>query len=154
MRDRINLTDSVINIALKMAEGNLGAATVLGLLLRAGMDGFRVVLDLDDMNIRGSQIWVAYKDYCKQDLTALKKASFDRDIEMVAKINDELCGIDFAEKAVCSGASYGREEASEVDEKREMPMNNPVKGLDLKLYPVPGPACEVDSKKHRSNEDD
>ena len=32
------------------------------------MDGIFDILSLDDMNMRGSQIWVAYKDHCGQDI--------------------------------------------------------------------------------------
>jgi hypothetical protein len=49
-----------------MAEGNPGALNVLIELEKS--DNLVWAMHLDDMNIRGTQIWLGYKDYCKQDL--------------------------------------------------------------------------------------
>ncbi len=65
------------------------------------------------MNIRGSQIWVGYKDHCKQDIEAFKTAISQRDQAMVDTINSECFQPDldyegYKEKAVTSGASFTR----------------------------------------------
>lgn len=113
MRTKLNTTGSWIEIVVQMAEGNPGAATVLGMLLRENMEGFRAILDLDDMNIRGSQIWIAYKYYCKEDLPVLMKAVFDQEPKLVEEVNEQ-CSIDPPERAVCSGASYSYQEVSDA----------------------------------------
>ncbi len=72
-----------------MSEGNPGAITVLGnIMSNDPISGFNTLLHLDDMNIRGSQIWVAFKDYCKKDLSMLVEAVFKRDPKMVSKVNE------------------------------------------------------------------
>lgn len=93
-RGKINLDGSNIDLIAQMSEGNPGAMTVLvGLMKVPNLKppGPLFLLHLDDMNIRGSQIWVGYKDYCKEDMPAFAKAVQDRDPNMVAMIN-EFCG--------------------------------------------------------------
>ena len=75
----IQLGDDPISSLLSLAQGNPGAATVLGKLLQDGPQGYMDILHLDDMGMKGPQIWVAWKDYCKQDLEAFRKAIRARD---------------------------------------------------------------------------
>lgn len=87
-RVKIELTDSLEGLIIKMSEGNPGAITVLAELTKAkGMDVLWLILGLDDMNIRGSQIWVGFKDHCGGDAAKFEQAIKDRDPEMVATIN-------------------------------------------------------------------
>lgn len=73
---RIELTDTALSAAVKMAEGNPGAATVIGKLLQEGpaidpdsaLAGLGSVLGLDTHEIYGSDIWVFYKDICGQNI--------------------------------------------------------------------------------------
>ena len=127
MRPKIELTDSTQDVFVKMSEGNPGALTVLMDMFNGDPNNVLLVLSLDDMNIRGPQIWVGYKDYCgamregdekppsKEEILArFMKAIEDRDPEMVKAINDE-CIYDnqfgsFKEVAVTSGASFKRPE--------------------------------------------
>lgn len=67
--------------------------------------GLMFILDLDDMGMRGSQIWVAWKDHCKCDLEAFKKALQDRDPAMVATVNASRGHADGTPRAVTGGAS-------------------------------------------------
>lgn len=92
---------------LTMGEGNPGALAVLMQLLENPdfKESVHIILSMDDMNIRGSQIWVAFKDHCKQDLELLKKLVLARDKELIATVNKECPG---AEKAVMGGASFKR----------------------------------------------
>ena len=59
------------------------------------------------MNIRGSQIWVAYKDLYKENTDRFVKAIRNRDKNMVDFINQEIATIG-GEKAVTGGASFDR----------------------------------------------
>ena len=76
---RVALDDSPLTGMVKMAEGNIGAATVLSELFREGatidpqsdLGGFGPVLQLDDMEIYGSHIWILYKYICKEDLRSM-----------------------------------------------------------------------------------
>lgn len=96
--------DSDREIFLIMAEGNPGAISVLGQLAQDPM-GLLYILDLDDMGMRGSQIWVAWRDHCKCDLDAFKKALHDRDPAMVATVNASRGHADKTPLAVIRGAS-------------------------------------------------
>jgi hypothetical protein len=105
-REKIELTDNLVNFAAKMSEGNPGAIAVLSKLLTDPAN-FTFLLHMDDMNIRGCQIWVAYKDWAGGDIEKLKKGLSERDVELVKCVN-ENSGIE--EIAVVSGASRDRDE--------------------------------------------
>lgn len=76
---RIELTDTTLDVLLKMADGNPGAIRVLGELMKEGPvidpdswgGGLASVLDLDTLEIYGPQIWVLYKDVCGSDIRRL-----------------------------------------------------------------------------------
>ncbi|MDJ0952458.1 MAG: hypothetical protein QNJ81_02140 [Acidimicrobiia bacterium] len=89
-REKIDLKDNLKDVIVKMAEGNPGGLTVMMKIMEVDpMDGLFRLLDLDDMNIRGSQIWVGYKDHCGQDIATFIEKIKDRDPEMVDTINRE-----------------------------------------------------------------
>lgn len=104
-RKKLNVNESVANVAAQMCEGNPGAIAALSSILTKREDGLLVVLSLDDMNIRGCQIWVAYKDWAGGDVDKLAKGAFDRDQSMIDMVN-ERSGIE--EVATHSGASDTR----------------------------------------------
>lgn len=77
---RINGNSKVFDAIVLMAEGNPGALTVCSRLVAEDMVmGTISLLILDEMGIYGSQIWVAYKDVCKENLTTLIERVMDRD---------------------------------------------------------------------------
>ena len=102
-REKIDLRDTTMDVFVKMSEGNPGAMIVISRLCTAPED-FLLVLDLDDMNMRGSQIWVAYKDHCFKDIDNFKTLVRARDQAMVDTVNrnNRVDG----EKAVRHGGSY------------------------------------------------
>lgn len=106
-RVKIELNDSVIDVVIKMSEGVPGACVAIGKLLESGNNGCMYLLELDDMNIRGSQIWQAYKNYCNEDIEKFTEAIRNRDKEMIDFVNRELASVG-EEKAVESGASFDR----------------------------------------------
>lgn len=63
------------------------------------------ILDLDDMNIRGTQIWVGYSDYCGKDIAKFKELVRARDHKMIAHINREGVRGNHTAKAVAHGGS-------------------------------------------------
>jgi len=106
-RERINLTDTTQDVIFKMSEGNPGALNVCVQLL-ADATGFFTLLNLDDMGIRGSAIWVAYKDHCKEDLSKFIECCKERSNSMIDTVNTAIqrgdCGEDVP-LAIVSGAS-------------------------------------------------
>lgn len=104
MREPISLSDSTMDMVVKMAEGSPGAISVIMQLMnRDDPAALMDVLSLDDMNIRGSQIWLGYKDHCGEDIEKFAKAIKDRDEAMIATINANTSG---KERAVKGGASF------------------------------------------------
>jgi hypothetical protein len=105
-RKEVQLNMSFMELVQLLAEGNPGAVTVmLELLSRDKNFGFMTLLSLDDMNIRGTQIWIAFKDYCNQDYAKLENAIKTRDPLMIEKINAEGKLGNHPHRAIHSGAS-------------------------------------------------
>jgi len=73
---KLNLEDNAITAAVKLAEGNPGAAAVMGQLIQKhdqidpDMPGgaFIKMCYLDDWQIYGPHIWILYKDVCEQSI--------------------------------------------------------------------------------------
>lgn len=92
------------------------------------VEGLGIILNLDDMNIRGSQIWLGYKDHCGQDLEVFKKAIDDRDPKMIELINHHGMLGNHPHRAVHGGASFElppqftEEEKSEAKAKKVIPV--------------------------------
>ena len=102
-RETLTLGMSWTDVVVTLSEGNPGAATVLAQIIKDDpVAGIHLCLHLDDMNMRGPQIWVGFKDHCGQDIEKFKTAIVDRDYAMVVTINRECGG---EEKAVISGGS-------------------------------------------------
>lgn len=82
---------SLEDVILEMCEGNPGGLNVMMSMMHqlGTMDAVRNILLLDDMDIRGSQIWVAYKDHCGGDMDKFTKLIMSRDLEMIATVNRE-----------------------------------------------------------------
>ena len=59
--------------ALNIAQGNPGAIRVLAEMAQVGAND--AILDLERAGVRGSQVWLIYKDACGQDLVATVEAS-------------------------------------------------------------------------------
>ena len=106
-REKIDINDTMIETYMKMAEGNPGAMTAMGALTREDPMAFMLILGLDDMNIRGSQIWQVYKYYCNEDVEKFKEVIHNRDADMVQYINEQNAA-EGQEKAVSGGASFDR----------------------------------------------
>ncbi len=75
METRLDLTDTGMSAAIKLAEGNPGAISVIVGILKdgewidpVGMGGLGTMLMLDTFHIYGSRIWMLYKDVCGQDI--------------------------------------------------------------------------------------
>lgn len=84
-REKLDLGSSSQEMFITMSEGNPGALRVIMELAKGRM---HTVLFLESMNMRGWQIWEAYK-YCGQDLDRLTMAVALRDHGMVGHVNRE-----------------------------------------------------------------
>jgi hypothetical protein len=75
-KERISLNDGILDIMMKMSDGNPGAITVLTRMVKEGgaidpvnvFGGYSGILSLDTHGIYGSRIWMLYKDVCGEDL--------------------------------------------------------------------------------------
>lgn len=77
--NRITLNTSPQEAIISMIDGNPGALTVClqlmggkGASLDEQAQGFADLCRMDDQEIYGSNIWVAYKDICGQNIELLK----------------------------------------------------------------------------------
>ena len=129
-REKLELNDTVFGTMYKMSEGVPGAIVGITNLMKADESGIMLLLGLDDMNIRGSQIWEAYKYLYNEDGKKFAEAVKKRDEKMIQFINEELATVD-GEKAVTGGASFDRnkrpgkyrfteEEVEKLKEDREI----------------------------------
>lgn len=90
MAPKLTLDTSVKDAIIIMSEGNPGAINVMMSLLNADYDvGVLLLLDMDDMNLRGSRIWIAFKDHCGSNLAKFIDCVHARDAEMVKTVNKE-----------------------------------------------------------------
>ena len=104
-REPIDPILSPQDMIMLMGEGNPGAMTVLAHMMGTSAENLPLILDLDDMNIRGTQIWVGYKLHCEQDLKRFIQCVKDRDEKMVEAINTEGRRGNHPHMAVKRGAS-------------------------------------------------
>jgi hypothetical protein len=78
MNERIKLTDSTMDVVVKMSEGNPGAMNVIMQLLQPNaidpdnlMGGLGAILTLDSIGIYGSAIYVLNSDLCGGNLAKM-----------------------------------------------------------------------------------
>ena len=110
-RLEINADDSLHEIIIKASEDNPSAVMVLMKMLRKLSYGaFSIILQMDDMNIRGAQIFVGYKFHCRSDLDLFIGCIENRDRKMLEAINNEGRKGRYPHKAVAGGAVEGRRE--------------------------------------------
>jgi hypothetical protein len=102
-KEKIGLEKTKLELVRIISGGNPGALNVITQLLQLD-EGMFYLLDLDDMNIRGEKIWLAYNDFCKRNLDKLISCLNPRSKEMVDYINQELSRYsDYRDFAVING---------------------------------------------------
>lgn len=106
-RKKIRSEDTVMDIMLKLSEGIPGAIVGVRELMQVDETGGMLLLGLDDMNIRGSQIWEIYKYYCGEDAEKFAELVSSRNEDMIQFVNENLARVG-GEKAVVHGASFDR----------------------------------------------
>lgn len=78
MNERIKLTDSTMDVVVKMSDGNPGAMNVLMQMLQPnnidpdnGLGGLGAILMLDSLGIYGTDIYVLNSDICERNLAKM-----------------------------------------------------------------------------------
>lgn len=74
--DRIKLEDSVMDMIMKVGEGNPGAISVMSQMIQEGaridpqsfFGSFSGILSLDNHGIYADRIWMLYKDVCGESI--------------------------------------------------------------------------------------
>lgn len=74
----LSLDDTPGTAIVKMCEGNPGAETVAAALLKTYPEGLIDLCHADDLGLRGSRLWVAYKR-CDRNVEKLRQALRRRD---------------------------------------------------------------------------
>ena len=64
----LKASDTLIRTITDLAAGNVGAACVLGRIMDDPFTGLMILLDLEQMGLRGEQIWLMYRDVHGMDL--------------------------------------------------------------------------------------
>ena len=71
-RTRLNGTDSVMDVAMKMSDGNPGALNVIMQFLKNPMD-IVFLLACDSIGLYGSQLYMLWNDCCGRDMDKVKR---------------------------------------------------------------------------------
>lgn len=58
----LEASDTPAGAVGKLAVGNLGAACVLGQIMKDPFSGFMILMDLECIGLRGEAIWRLYRD--------------------------------------------------------------------------------------------
>lgn len=90
------MNPELLNRLTEMSEGNPGAATALGQLVKTQPDATDLLDTLEVHDITGPYVWVGFKDHCEQDIDRFAQAIRDEDEAMLEEIEDyrELRGDD------------------------------------------------------------
>jgi hypothetical protein len=94
----------------QLAAGNPGAATVLCMLAerpRADLPAghLDLFLDMERLGLRGSQIWVAFKDHCKKDIITFARRVRDGDAALLQEREGGILRSALKEAAAAGGAN-------------------------------------------------
>ena len=81
----------VEDLVFRMSEGNPGGLRVMLEILKTyPTTGVSVILNLEEMNIKGPRIWVGYKDCCDCDLEKFAELVINRDKDLIRNIGKKM----------------------------------------------------------------
>lgn len=161
-RKKIDINNSIYDAIYKMSDGLPGAIVGLTELIKSDEAGIMLLLSLDDMNIRGSQVLEAYKNLYNEDGKKFAKAVKNRDEKMIQFINEELALVG-GEKAVTGGASFDRnktpdkyrfteEEVEQLKTQRETRIQKQREARDKMIANSPAKKKKLGQKKREVRE--
>ena len=70
---KIKLTDSMLDIAIKMSEGNPGALTLIMEIMKEGYEKIQYILICDTLGLYGSRLYQLWNDCCQRDTNKVFK---------------------------------------------------------------------------------
>jgi hypothetical protein len=103
-RGRLSARATLSELVVTMSEGYSGSEDVLLLIFEHARSPLDVILSLDDMNMRGPQIWHAFHNVCDGRIGELIRRVTEKDARLVAAVNIMTLGE--PEQAIQKGASY------------------------------------------------
>lgn len=108
LRQKLNRSAGKFGLIFEIGEDNIGAINILKNITASKGDNqlLETLFDLDDMNIRGEQIWVGFTYHCERDLDVFIEKVRARDPAMVETINNIMGKEPSAPKAITFGASF------------------------------------------------
>lgn len=88
-RKPLTKDDSFHDFIQKITEGHSGARTVIENLVEeyGAAKSAEVILGLDDMNVRGTQIWAGYNQHCSENLETFVACVEEKRQDFVETIN-------------------------------------------------------------------
>lgn len=116
MSEILEVTDTPQTAIAKLCEGNPGALSVLCELFKqaptvdpqAAFGGFTPLMALDTLGLRGSRIWMLYKDVCRQSvpltlavLRANQLGLLSREMLLSAVEGEDSIDVDEMFQSVC-----------------------------------------------------
>jgi hypothetical protein len=106
-RKSLTLESNLASMSSILADGNMAAFTLLLSMARDGdyMDTMLTFLGIDDLNLRGEQVYVAFK-HCNSDIPTFVEAVGKRDQALIDAVNKQVA-VPSGEQAF-SGASFKR----------------------------------------------
>ncbi|QRM29046.1 hypothetical protein [Microvirga sp. VF16] len=102
-RVRLSADASMGELITVVSEGHPDSVDILFLVFQHATFPAAVLLDLDDMNMRGKQIWLAFHQVCDGRITHFILRVTCRDVALVSTVNALTLGEH--EQAVCHGGS-------------------------------------------------
>lgn len=79
---------TLLDLLVKMAEGNPGAAVVLSKMANH-KNGYTSILILQSLNILGWKIWFGYKDGCDMNIEKFIELIMNADEDLIDLIKEE-----------------------------------------------------------------
>ncbi len=83
----VTANDTELQLIFKMGEGDSGAMKVTGMLHKKGNEGMLALFALAEMNIRGSQLWVVYKDIYGENIDKMLTIALEDGERLSAVVN-------------------------------------------------------------------
>jgi len=110
--ERIEGSDSMLDVIVKMVEGNPGATNVLAQVIEAtpmidpdnAFGGLGVMMSLDTYGIYGSDIYVLFNDKCDSDIRKFlmilraTQMGFCNHVKLAEIAHDQMRSINFTEE--------------------------------------------------------
>jgi len=93
-RHKIQFDGDIQAVMREVSEGHPGTMSLLQTMFDRGDDALReLCVNLDDMNMRGKQVWVAYSQCCDNTIDLFFKMVNERDPGMIIYVNSMCASV-------------------------------------------------------------